>query len=247
MSSAARKLKSAVAQPPAVQPKLRITQAPSDEAPGSAASWPDAGPISGDTTAAAGDTRSLICDALGADATQASEAESGAAGGRAEPMLTLRRATPMDFEPLCFFFDTALRRDYFLRRGQLREMLDSPHHGVFVAEVDAVLVGVAITTRRCRLVNALIHPNVRGLGIGRALVDYCGATEVRAKLDMSSGDPRPFYRSLGFESVARIGAKRNIELMRIGGATMLGTVSSGARPRRRVRAAAHRAARGRRL
>jgi hypothetical protein len=32
---------------------------------------------------------------------------------------------------------------------------------------------------------------------------------------MSSGDPREFYRTLGFESVGRDGEKGNIETMRL--------------------------------
>jgi len=129
--------------------------------------------------------------------------------------LTLRPAGPRDAQPLSFFFDTVLRRDYFLRRGQLTDMLRSPYHQVYVAEIDRVLVGVAITTRGTRLVNALVHPAYRGLGIGRALVGYSGATEVRAKRDLSSGDPRGFYAALGFESTGQTNGKGNIEVMRL--------------------------------
>ena len=69
-------------------------------------------------------------------------------GARRSVALTLRPAVPGDFEPLSFFFDTALRKDYFIRRGQLKDILDGPHHQMYVAEIDAVLVGVAITTRQ---------------------------------------------------------------------------------------------------
>ena len=129
--------------------------------------------------------------------------------------LTVRPASEGDVVPLSFFFDTVLRKDYFLRRGQLADMLRSRYHQVFVAEIDAVLVGVAVLTRGTCLVNALVHPAYRGLGIGRALVQHSGATEVRAKVDMSSGDPRDFYRTLGFKSVGRDGGKGNIETMRL--------------------------------
>jgi len=128
--------------------------------------------------------------------------------------LTVRPALRSDAVPLSFFFDTALRRDYFLRRGQLSDMLSSPYHDVWVAELDGILVGVAITTRGTRLVNALVHPAYRGLGIGRALVCCSGAREVRAKLDMSTGDPRPFYRALGFRATGERNERGNIELMR---------------------------------
>ncbi len=137
-------------------------------------------------------------------------------GERPPPVaLTVRPASVGDEVPLSFFFDTVLRRDYFLRRGQLVDMLRSPYHQVFVAEIDTVLVGVAVMTRGTRLINALVHPAYRGLGIGRALVQYSGATEVRAKLDMSTGDPRGFYRALGFASAGRGRENGNIETMHL--------------------------------
>lgn len=112
--------------------------------------------------------------------------------------LTIRRATRDDLVPLAFFYDTCLRRDYFFRRGQLAEILDGLHHTALIAEIDGILVGVAITTAGCRLVNLLVHPAYRGLQIGRALVTASDATEVRVKRNMSTGDPLRFYRKLGF-------------------------------------------------
>ncbi|MDX2199255.1 MAG: GNAT family N-acetyltransferase [Phycisphaerae bacterium] len=131
--------------------------------------------------------------------------------------LRMRRATIVDREPIRFFFDTALRRDYFVRRGQLDDLLLGRYHDVFVAELGGVLVGIAIKTQGTRLVNVLIHPAYRGLRIGQALIEATGATEVRAKIDMSSGDPRGFYEGLGFQSTGQFNEKGNIELMRRGG------------------------------
>ena len=148
--------------------------------------------------------------------THAKTRSSGKNGnGAARPaQLTVRPARQVDLVPLNFFFDTLLRRDYFIRRGQLEDFINGRHHQVYVAEIDAVLVGVAITTCGCRLVNALVHPAYRGLGIGTALVERSGATEVRTKLDMSTGDSRGFYRSLGFVSTGARNGKGNIEVMR---------------------------------
>lgn len=136
-----------------------------------------------------------------------------AASDRASVRLTLREALPSDLVPLTFFCDAMLRRDYFIRRGQLAEMIRSERHKVLVAEIDIVLVGMAILTRGSRLVNVLVHPAYRGLGIGRALVEASGATEVRVKRDMSAGDPTPFYRSLGFEAAATPRPDERIVLM----------------------------------
>lgn len=129
--------------------------------------------------------------------------------------LQLRRAEPGDLPSLSFFFDTVLRRDYFLRRGQLADLLCSATHGVFIAEIGGVLVGIAITSAGTRLINALVHPAYRGLGVGAALVRASGASEVRAKLDMSSGDPTGFYESLGFERTGERNDKGNIEVLRL--------------------------------
>lgn len=134
----------------------------------------------------------------------------------AEPALRVRPAQASDHVPLTFFFDTALRRDYFMRRGQLEDLLTGRHHQVYIAEIDSVLVGVAITTCGSRLINALVHPAYRGLGIGRALIERSGASEVRAKLDMSTGDPTGFYEALGFRTTGERNAKGNIELLRRG-------------------------------
>ena len=118
--------------------------------------------------------------------------------------LTVRDASLTDIAPLTFFFDTVLRNDYFLRRGQMEDMIRDRSHRVLIAEFDHVLVGVAVLTAGSRLVNALVHPAYRALGVGRAIVEASGADEVRAKIDMSTGDPRPFYRRLGFRATGRM-------------------------------------------
>lgn len=150
-----------------------------------------------------------------------------AGAGRVE--LMVRPAQANDAGPLRFFFDTLLRKDYFLRRGQLDDMLASPRHRVYVAEIDCVLVGAAITTCGTRLVNALVHPAYRGLGIGRALVHASGATEVRAKVNMSGGDPRPFYRALGFRATGEASGNENIAVMRRAGGGERRSAGGGAR------------------
>lgn len=148
--------------------------------------------------------------------TPAVPAMSGTPVGHTEPpvRLSVRPALACDAAPLGFFFDTFLRRDCFLRRGQLEEMLRGPRHRLFVAEIDGVLVGAAVLTRGSRLVNALVHPAYRGLGIGRALLEASEAREALVKRDMSTGDPRGFYAALGFESVGSGDGVGASELMR---------------------------------
>lgn len=128
--------------------------------------------------------------------------------------LHIRPALRGDIVPLQFFLDAFLRKDVFIRRGQLEALITGPYHRVWIAELGHVLVGVAITTHGTRLINALIHPAYRRLNIGRALIHASGATEVRAKLDMSAGDPRPFYEAIGFVRTGEQNEKGNIEIMR---------------------------------
>ncbi len=142
--------------------------------------------------------------------------------------LQMRKAGIVDREPIRFFFDTALRRDYFVRRGQLDDLLLGRYHDVFLAELGGVLVGIAIKTQGTRLVNVLIHPAYRGLRIGQALIEATGATEVRAKADMSSGDPRGFYEKMGFRPTGQFNKKGNIELMRRGGPSSVAGQPGGA-------------------
>jgi GNAT superfamily N-acetyltransferase len=153
---------------------------------------------------------------------QNGQARRAASNGHAPVALAVRPAGVRDAIPLGFFFDTVLRKDYFLRRGQLADMLRGPYHQVYVAEIDTILVGIAIQTRGTRLVNVLVHPGYRGLGIGRALVQHSGATEVRVKLDMSTGDPRGFYAALGFEPAGRSSGNGHIEVMRRRGRPLAG-------------------------
>jgi len=108
------------------------------------------------------------------DATKRSTGKNGNGAGR-RVTLTVRPAGRGDLVPLSFFFDAVLRRDYFMRRGQLEELVSGRYHQVY---------------------------------------NYSGATEVRAKLDMSSGDPRGFYRSLGFVSTGVRNDKGNVEVLR---------------------------------
>jgi ribosomal protein S18 acetylase RimI-like enzyme len=129
--------------------------------------------------------------------------------------LTMRPAGVADLVPLTFFIDAVLRKDYFLRRGQLEGMLRDRYHEILIAELDTILVGVAITTRGTHLVNLLVHPAYRKLGIGRCLIERSGTQSVSVKLDMSSGNPRAFYEALGFESTGQRNKKGNIETMRL--------------------------------
>lgn len=138
---------------------------------------------------------------------------TGSVGCKAGTAVAVRSATIDDADAIEFFADTVLRRDYFLRRGQLADMIGSKRHVVLIAEFRRLIVGIAILTRGKRLANLLVHPAVRGIGVGSRLVRESGARSVRAKVDMSTGDPRRYYERLGFRSTGRWTRTRRVELM----------------------------------
>ena len=117
--------------------------------------------------------------------------------------LVIRRADPRDLTAVTFFVDTCLRNDYFFRTGHLQAMLASARHRVSLIILDDALVGLAITTRPATLVNLLIHPAYRGLGIGTTVLKHVNPSAVRCKTDMSTGDPGRFYAKNAFRPHAR--------------------------------------------
>lgn len=126
----------------------------------------------------------------------------------------IRRAQLDDESALGEFLDSHLRKDYFVTRAQLHEILDGRYHEMVVATDSCTIVGIAIMTRSARtLVNLLVRPADRRRGIGDALLSFLQVERIRAKLDVSDGDPRDFYRNRGFRSTGRFNIKRNIEIM----------------------------------
>lgn len=127
---------------------------------------------------------------------------------------TIRDAVGQDFAMISTFLDKHLRRDYFITREQLQHVLGRRYHELVLAMDWDRLVGIAIMTKAARtLVNLLVDPEYRCRGIGDALLATLQVERVRAKLDVSDGDPRDFYRARGFRSSGRFNSKGNIEIM----------------------------------
>lgn len=118
--------------------------------------------------------------------------------------LWTREATAADLPVLAEFFDVLLYRDYFFRRGHLADLLEQRNVRVQVVMEGWVLVAVAVqTTSNSSLLNLLVHPAYRGLGIGRALLAMLEPERVRVKTDASTGNAAGFYRKLGYRRVER--------------------------------------------
>lgn len=126
----------------------------------------------------------------------------------------IRDANPDDFDALMTFIDAELRRDYFIPREQLRQVLGGRYHTCLIAVEDGRVLGVAIVTKaRRQLVNLLVAGCERNRGLGSALLSRSRAELVRAKIDVSDGDPRDFYCSRGYMRTGEFNKRRNIELL----------------------------------
>lgn len=122
--------------------------------------------------------------------------------------MNIRLATPADRPALQAFIDTHLRRDFFMPHDLLRHVLEDGYHRTTVTEISGQLVALAVVTRKPnRLVNLLVHPDHRGSGIGTALLRHVDPDVVRAKVNMSTGDPTPFYARFGYTPTDRVNAK----------------------------------------
>jgi len=129
------------------------------------------------------------------------------------PSCVLVRADERWEADLGFWIDTHLRRDYFLPRRQLRELLSRPNSDTWVIVVGSEVVGLAVVWGELRLHNLFLDAGWRGKGIGTVIVRALGIEEVRAKRDMSTGDPKPFYQAIGFKTQEIQGKNGTIEVM----------------------------------
>jgi GNAT superfamily N-acetyltransferase len=126
----------------------------------------------------------------------------------------IRIAVADDFADVRAFLDEHLRRDYFIRSRQLREILDGRYHETLLVIENDRVIGVAIMTRRLRtLVNLLVAPCERKRGIADALLSRLRVERVRAKMNVSDGDPTGYYRKRGYRDSPERTGKRHIKIM----------------------------------
>lgn len=128
--------------------------------------------------------------------------------------VVIRDAVVDDFDVIREFLDDELRRDYFVTGEQLRDILNGRYHRTWLAIDDNVIVGLAIVTNAYRtLVNLLVAQNQRRRGIGDRLLQAAKPERIRAKMDVSAGDPTQFYVARGYRTTGEINAKGNISIM----------------------------------
>ena len=125
----------------------------------------------------------------------------------------IRNAVDDDYDALESFLDEFLRRDYFIPRRQLREILTGRYHEALLAVDDDRILGVAIMTRSLRtLVNLLVRPCERKRGIGDALLSRLRVERIRVKMNVSDGDPTGYYLKRGYRMSSERTGKRHIRI-----------------------------------
>lgn len=129
------------------------------------------------------------------------------------PGCVLVRADERWEADLSFWIDVHLRRDYFMPRRQLRELLSRPQSDTWVIVLRGEVIGLAVVWGELRLHNLLLDAAWRGKGIGSVVVKALGIEEVRAKTNMSMGDPTGFYQKLGFRTTEIAGKNGQIRVM----------------------------------
>lgn len=101
--------------------------------------------------------------------------------------------------------DAALKDDYWFRRGHWLALLSRPQVQVYAAATGGdpesplwSTAAIAIVYHNTRLLNLYVAKEFRGMSLGTELMRILSPVEIRAKTDMSAGDPTPFYERLGY-------------------------------------------------
>ena len=132
-----------------------------------------------------------------------------------ECTLHLFEVTHSDCLALEHFADAVLRDDFFFRKGHWLSLISDSRVRVLVARIQqpgsnewSEILGVVVLYADSVLHNIFLARWCRGLGLGSAIVEAISPSSIRAKIDMSTGDPTGFYNRLGFTHEAERSGKR---------------------------------------
>jgi GNAT superfamily N-acetyltransferase len=123
------------------------------------------------------------------------------------------RCGPQDLEPMLDRLETLLHEDYFFRRKHFEAILKRPQATVFAILVEGDFAAIAITYNGSTLTNLYVHPEQKRQGVGTAVLAWINPSTVRAKGNMSQGDPVGFYEKNGYKAVGADPIKPHIVLM----------------------------------
>lgn len=138
-----------------------------------------------------------------------------------EYTLVLNEVTHSDCLAVEHFADAVLRDDFFFRKGHWLSLVSDSRVKVFCACMEqqgsghhSEILGVLVLYADSTLHNLFLARWCRGLGLGSAIIETVSPTCIRAKIDMSTGDPTGFYHRLGFtHEEARKGKRGQIRVL----------------------------------
>ena len=141
--------------------------------------------------------------------------------GMKECTLALFEVTHSDCQAVEHFADAVLRDDFFFRKGHWLSLVADSRVQLFVVRVQqqgqatwSEIMGVVVLYADSVLHNLFLARWCRGLGVGAAIINALAPDKIRAKADMSSGDPTGFYHRLGFtHEAAREGKRGQIRVL----------------------------------
>ncbi len=123
------------------------------------------------------------------------------------------RCGPHDLEPMLDRLETLLHEDYFFRRKHFAAILARPQAAVFAILVEGDFSAIAITYNGSTLTNLYVHPEHKAKGVGSAVLAWLNPSTVRAKGNMSQGDPVSFYEKNGYQATGADPSKPHIVIM----------------------------------
>lgn len=127
--------------------------------------------------------------------------------------ITIEQCGPEDLEPMLDRLETLLHEDYFFRRKHFEAVLARAAVAVYAVRVSGDFAAIAIMYNGSTLQNLYIHPEHRRLGVGTAVLSLLNPEVIRAKGNMSQGNPVPFYQQNGYQAVGADPHKPHIVLM----------------------------------
>lgn len=138
-----------------------------------------------------------------------------------ECTLQLFEVSHKDVHALEHFADSVLRDDFFFRKGHWLSLVSDSRVQLLVVRAQppgrdewSEILGVVVLYADSVLHNLFLARWCRGLGLGSAIIDAISPSHIRAKIDMSTGDPTGFYNRLGFtHEEARKGKRGQIRVL----------------------------------
>lgn len=135
--------------------------------------------------------------------------------------LALWEVTANDVLAVEHFADSVLREDFFFRKGHWLSLVADSRVQPFVVRVRpggqpewSEICGVVVLYADSVLHNLFLAKQWRSLGLGSAIIEAVSPSKIRAKVDMSTGDPTGFYSRLGFtHEEARKGKRGQIRVL----------------------------------